>query len=47
MADNIAGLPESGETMRAAVFYDKGDIRIQDVPRPRPKNDEILVKVRE
>ena len=42
---SIAGLPESGkETMRAAVYYGKEDIRIQDVPRPVPKDNEVLVR---
>lgn len=42
----IAGLPTSGATMRAAVYYDKQDIRIEDVPKPVPKDDEVLIKVR-
>jgi len=42
---SIAGLPESGkETMRAAVYYGKEDIRIEDVPRPVPKDNEVLVR---
>lgn len=30
--------------MRAAVYYDKDDIRIEDVPRPVCKDDEVLIK---
>jgi (R,R)-butanediol dehydrogenase/meso-butanediol dehydrogenase/diacetyl reductase len=31
--------------MKAARFYDKFDIRIEDVPKPEPKDGEILVDV--
>src|SRR5471032_140968 len=32
-------------TMRAAVYYGPRDIRIEDVPRPRPAAGEILLRV--
>lgn len=32
--------------MKAAVYYNNSDIRITDVPRPKIKQGEILVKVR-
>ena len=31
--------------MRAAVYHGPGDIRIEDVPRPRPAPGEVLVRV--
>ncbi|MCK4672552.1 zinc-dependent dehydrogenase [candidate division WOR-3 bacterium] len=31
--------------MHAAVYYNNKDIRIEDLPKPRISNDEILVKV--
>ena len=31
--------------MRAARFYDKFDIRIEDIPTPEPKDGEILIDV--
>jgi (R,R)-butanediol dehydrogenase/meso-butanediol dehydrogenase/diacetyl reductase len=31
--------------MRAAVYYEPGDIRIEDVPEPSPGRDEVKVKV--
>lgn len=31
--------------MRAARFYDKGDIRIDDVPPPTPKDGEVIVDI--
>lgn len=31
--------------MTAALFYGKGDIRLEQVPRPEPREGEILVKV--
>jgi len=31
--------------MRAARFYSAGDIRVEDVPEPTPKADEVLVDV--
>lgn len=42
----IAGLPEDGkDRMRAAVYYGKHDIRIEDVSVPVCHDDEVLVKV--
>jgi len=42
----IAGIPDSGnEKMRAAVYYDKHDVRIEEICRPELKDDEVLVKV--
>ena len=42
----IAGLPEDGkDRMRAAVYYGKHDIRIEDVPVPVCHDDEVLIKV--
>src|SRR4030081_3156081 len=32
-------------TMRAAVYHGPRDIRIEDVPRPRPAPGEVLVRV--
>jgi len=32
-------------TMTAARFYDKGDIRVEQVPRPTPAPGEVLVRV--
>lgn len=32
-------------TMRAAVFHGVGDIRVEDVPRPRPGPGEALIRV--
>lgn len=31
--------------MKAARFYDKFDIRIEDVPVPEPKEGEVLIEV--
>ncbi len=31
--------------MRAAVYHGRGDIRLTDVPRPRPADGELLVEV--
>ena len=31
--------------MRAARFYGKGDIRVDDVPRPKPGPGEVLVGI--
>ena len=31
--------------MKAAVFYEKNDLRIEDIEKPTPKADEVLVKV--
>lgn len=33
------------ETMRAAVFMGKGQIKLQEVPRPEPGAGEVLVKI--
>ena len=47
----IATLPaeqlaaERPTTMRAAVFHGTGDIRVDDVPRPRPGPGEALIRV--
>jgi hypothetical protein len=43
----IAGLSDSdgGDRMRAAVYYDKQDIKIEDVPVPHCHDNEVLVKV--
>lgn len=34
-----------GQNMRAAVYHGARDIRIEDVPRPRPAPGEVLVRV--
>jgi threonine dehydrogenase-like Zn-dependent dehydrogenase len=31
--------------MKAAQFFARGDIRIVDVPKPEPKEDEALVVI--
>lgn len=31
--------------MRAARWYAKGDVRVEDVPEPRPEPDELVVRV--
>ena len=31
--------------MKAAVFYGKHDIRVENIPVPQIKDDEVLVKV--
>ena len=31
--------------MKAARFYDRGDIRIEDIPEPTPDTGEVLIKV--
>jgi (R,R)-butanediol dehydrogenase/meso-butanediol dehydrogenase/diacetyl reductase len=31
--------------MRAARFYNKGDIRIEDVPEPAAQSDQVLVEI--
>lgn len=33
-------------TTRAVVFGDQGHLELREVPRPRPEEDEILVRVR-
>jgi len=37
--------PFATHTMRAAVFHGVGDIRVEDVPRPRPCAVEALIRV--
>lgn len=37
--------PFSTHTMRATVFYGVGDIRVEEVPRPRPGAGEALIRV--
>jgi len=37
--------PFATHTMRATVFYGVGDIRVEDVPRPRPGAGEALIRV--
>ena len=32
--------------MKAAVFYGKQDLRVMDIPKPTPKEDEVLIKVK-
>ena len=32
-------------TMRAAVFEKKGSIKLREVPRPRPRHGEVLLRV--
>jgi (R,R)-butanediol dehydrogenase/meso-butanediol dehydrogenase/diacetyl reductase len=34
-----------GQTMRAAVYHGPRDLRVEDVPRPRPERGEVLVRV--
>ena len=36
---------ERGREMKAGVFYSKNDLRIEDIPKPSPKKDEVLIKV--
>ena len=36
---------ESVFDMKAARFYDKLDIRIEDIPAPEPKPEEALVDI--
>ncbi|WP_457642434.1 alcohol dehydrogenase catalytic domain-containing protein [Persephonella sp.] len=31
--------------MLALRFYDKRDIKLEDIPKPKPKKDEVLIKV--
>ncbi|KAF2168824.1 hypothetical protein M409DRAFT_20841 [Zasmidium cellare ATCC 36951] len=31
--------------MKAALFHGKGDVRIEDIPKPEPRNDEVLIEV--
>lgn len=31
--------------MRAAVFHNQGDVRIEDVPIPEPTAGEVLIEV--
>ena len=44
-ARDIEGPARVGPTMRAAVFHAPGDIRVEDVPRPRPGPGEALIHV--
>jgi threonine dehydrogenase-like Zn-dependent dehydrogenase len=37
--------PFATHTMRATVFHGVGDIRVEDVPRPRPDAGEALIRV--
>jgi len=37
--------PFATHTMRATVFHGVGDIRVEDVPRPRPGAGEALIRV--
>lgn len=32
--------------MKAAVFYGKQDLRVMDIPKPTPKEDEVLIRVK-
>ena len=34
-----------GTTMRAAVYHGARDIRIEEIPRPHPERDELLLRV--
>lgn len=36
----------SADTMRAAVLYEPGDLRLTDVPVPEPEHGEVLVRIR-
>ena len=31
--------------MRAAMFYEPGDVRMEDVPVPKPGRGEVLVRI--
>src|SRR5688500_13403118 len=42
---DIEGAAREAPTMRAAVFHGPGDIRVEDVPRPRPGAGEALIRV--
>jgi L-iditol 2-dehydrogenase len=33
------------QTMRAAVMYSPGDIRLEDVPKPSAASGEVLLRV--
>jgi D-arabinose 1-dehydrogenase-like Zn-dependent alcohol dehydrogenase len=39
-------MPDIGQkTMKAAMFYGAGDIRIEEVEVPKPSDRHVLVKV--
>jgi alcohol dehydrogenase len=42
---DIKETPSEAGTMRAAVFHGPGDIRVEDVPRPRPGPGEAVIRV--
>lgn len=44
-ASAIKDPTRSTATMRAAVFHARGDIRVEEVPRPRPGPGEALIRV--
>ena len=31
--------------MKAAVWYEKGDIRIEDIPDPKPRTKQVKVRI--
>lgn len=33
------------KNMKAALFYGKGDVRVEDIPKPEPRDDEVLIEV--
>jgi alcohol dehydrogenase len=33
------------QKMKAVVFHDVNDLRVQDVPRPRPKAGEAVIRI--
>jgi D-arabinose 1-dehydrogenase-like Zn-dependent alcohol dehydrogenase len=33
------------QTMKAVVFHGVGDLRVQDVPRPRPNAGEAVIRI--
>ncbi len=37
--------PQTQTTMKAALFYQPGDVRYEEVPMPKPATGEIVVKV--
>ena len=39
------GAPDATQTMRAAVFHGPGDIRVDEIPRPRPGPGEAVIRI--
>jgi L-iditol 2-dehydrogenase len=43
-ADSVP-VREKKETMRAAVYYDNNDVRVEEMPIPKTGDDELLVRI--